>query len=84
PGLYQLALTLKGNNTKVVCKIESDEGHFVQNQQRAVEIPLSRPMGWMRFDRAGRHTISVSLPDKKADVSLCSISIIPVETLTKE
>ena len=82
PGLYHLALTLKGNNVRTVWKIVSDEGHVLQNQQRAVDIPCSRPMGWMRFDRPGRHTLTVSLLDEKTEVSLCSISILPVETLT--
>ena len=77
PGTYQVELKVRGNG-RVVWKVETDEGQMAQNQQSASSIFCKRPIGWIRFDKPGRHTITVNMPEggKQADIS--SISMTPI------
>lgn len=77
PGVYDIKLQVRGNG-RYVWKVETDENNFVQNQQRATSIFTDSPIGWLKFDKAGRHTLSVRLLEGgKAD--LTSVSIVPVD-----
>lgn len=77
PGVYDIKLQVRGNG-RYVWKVETDENNFVQNQQRATSIFTDSPIGWLKFEKAGRHTLSVRLLEGgKAD--LTSVSIVPVD-----
>ena len=60
PGDYMVDLTYAGSG-RLVWAVETDEGEKIQNQQNSSHIFTTYPMGWMRFDKAGKHTVSVSL-----------------------
>ncbi len=60
PGEYLVELSYAGSG-RLVWSVESDEGYKVQNQQNSSHVFNTYPMGWMRFDKAGKHTVSVSL-----------------------
>jgi len=79
PGDYRLELTYKGEG-RLVWKIETDEGVALQNQQNSSPIYHAYPFGLLSFQKPGRHTISVSLVEGKADqASLEAIRLAPAE-----
>lgn len=75
-GIYHIDLKVRGNK-RIIWKIETDEGNMVQNEQSASSIFCERPMGWIRFDKPGKHLITVSMPEG-GQADLASISFIPV------
>lgn len=77
PGTFHVELKVRGNG-RAVWKVETDEGHVVQNQQSASSIFCERSIGWIKFDKAGKHTISASMPEESAQADLASISMTPV------
>jgi alpha-L-fucosidase len=79
-GMYRIELNVRGTG-KCVWKVESDEGRFVQNQQRASDLFADRPIGWLKIDKAGTHTISVSMlsGDEKTDLAAITITPVPFE-----
>jgi alpha-L-fucosidase len=77
PGYYQIALKYKGKD-HVVWKITSDEGHLVQNQQNASTVYTSYPIGWMRFDQPGRHSLQVGLVQGLPETTLIEMTLTPV------
>jgi alpha-L-fucosidase len=78
PGYYQVALKYKGKD-RVVWKLTSDEGHFVQNQQSASEIYTYYPIGWLQFDQAGKHNLQVEMVQGFPKTSLIEMTLIPVQ-----
>lgn len=75
-GIYQLSLEARGEG-RCVWKAMTDEGKMVQNQQGVSSKFSECPMGWIRFDQPGKHTLSLTqLEGKPADLS--SVSLIPV------
>ena len=79
PGYYQVALKYKGKDRKV-WRATTDEGHLVQNQQNASGVYASYPIGWVQFDRPGRHSLQVELLNGfKEKTSLIELEIIPVQ-----
>lgn len=75
-GIYHIDLKVRGNK-RIIWKIETDEGNLVQNQQSASSIFCERPLGWIRFDKPGKHLITVSMPEG-GQADLASISFVPV------
>lgn len=75
-GIYHIDLKVRGNK-RIIWKIETDEGNMVQNEQSASSIFCERPMGWIRFDKPGKHLITVSMPEG-GQADLASISFVPV------
>lgn len=76
PGIYQVSLSVRGNG-RYVWKVESDEGKFVQNQQGASSIFTQSSIGWINFEKSGKHTLTARLLGGGiADLS--SISLVPV------
>lgn len=63
---------------RVVWKVETDEGQMAQNQQSASSIFCKRPIGWIRFDKPGRHTITVSMPEGGEQANMSAISMTPI------
>ncbi|MDR0262127.1 MAG: hypothetical protein LBJ04_02785 [Sphingobacterium sp.] len=79
PGYYQLDLNYAGEG-RVVWKIESSSGELLQNQQVAASIYNWYPWGWMKFNTAGRHKITVSFLEGNGNkASLCALRFKPVE-----
>lgn len=76
PGTYQLEVTARGEGRKV-WRVETDEGKMVQNQQGVASLFCNRPLGWIRFDSPGRHTLTVTQPEGGA-ADLASVSLTPV------
>ncbi|GHU65833.1 hypothetical protein FACS1894123_11840 [Bacteroidia bacterium] len=78
-GYYAIELTYTGGGPRI-WNIKSDEGQVVQNRQNGSTIYHTQPMGWMRFDKPGRHTLTVSIPEgDREKTSLSAIKIIPVK-----
>jgi alpha-L-fucosidase len=79
PGRYLVELTCTGNGPRI-WNVKSDEGKMIQNRQNASAIYHTQPIGWITFDKAGKHTLSVSIPEgERVNTSLASIKITPVE-----
>lgn len=78
-GVYLVELKYAGTN-RLVWSVESDEGRRIQNQQNASHIFTSYPIGWMRFDTPGKHTVSVRLIEgDPASSELASIKFTPID-----
>ena len=78
PGYYQVELKYKGKDRKV-WKISTDEGRFIQNQQNASEVYTTYPIGWIKFDRPGRHSLQVGMVSGFKDTNLIELSVTPVQ-----
>lgn len=65
-GMYQVDLRYSGDS-RMVWKVLSDEGRAIQNQQGASHIYNTKQIGWMQFDRPGRHRLTVSLLEGNKD-----------------
>ena len=75
PGIYQLELTYAGAS-RLVWRIENEDGCGIQNQQGASHIYTTHPIGWMEFKKAGRHRLTVrALEGDTAKASLMSIGL---------
>lgn len=59
-GFYDVHLIYAGKG-KIVWNIKTDEGEVLQNQQGSSEIYGTKPMGWIEFKKAGKHTLTISL-----------------------
>lgn len=80
-GYYQVDLNYSGNG-RLVWSIENEENDLVQNQQNSSSVYNYFEMGLMKFESAGRHTISVSMVDgDREKVSLKEIKFTPLESL---
>jgi alpha-L-fucosidase len=78
-GFYYVDLVYKGEK-KLVWKISTDEGEFIQNQQGTTEKYQSYPMGLIEFKKAGKHTIDVSLVEgNPLTASLESLKLRPID-----
>jgi alpha-L-fucosidase len=76
-GRYFIELTASGSGP-VVWNIKTDEGHEIQNRQNTSTIYHTQPIGWIVFDKAGKHTVTVRIPEgERANVSLAAIKITP-------
>jgi alpha-L-fucosidase len=79
PGLYLIELTYSGNGPKV-WRVETGENNRIQNRQNSCSIRQTQPIGWIRFEKAGRQTLTVSMPEGgEAQTNLSAIKITPVE-----
>jgi alpha-L-fucosidase len=78
-GVYMIELKYAGSG-RLVWSVESDEGRKIQNQQNSSHIFTSYPIGWMRFDTPGKHTVSVRLIEGDPISSeLTSIKFTPID-----
>jgi alpha-L-fucosidase len=79
PGRYFFEITASGSGPRV-WNIKTDEAREVQNRQNTSEIYHTQPIGWLAFDKAGKHTVTVSIPEgERANTSLAAIKITPFE-----
>ena len=81
PGYYQVDLNYAGKG-RMVWRIESDEGAMVQNQQNSSHLYMFHQMGLIKFDKPGKHTISVSFIEGEIETaSLRQIRFTPVASM---
>ena len=79
PGSYFIEITASGDGPRV-WHIKTDEGHEVQNRQNTAAIYHTQPIGQIAFDKAGKHTLTVRIPEGERDnTSLAAIKITPFE-----
>eukprot|EP00591_Stephanopyxis_turris_P010700 CAMPEP_0195529794 /NCGR_PEP_ID=MMETSP0794_2-20130614/32436_1 /TAXON_ID=515487 /ORGANISM="Stephanopyxis turris, Strain CCMP 815" /LENGTH=555 /DNA_ID=CAMNT_0040661153 /DNA_START=241 /DNA_END=1904 /DNA_ORIENTATION=+ len=77
PGDYQIELTYAGDG-RLVWGVELEGGSFIKNEKESSHIYQSFPIGWLKLDRSGFHSITVSLLEGDVSkASLKSISISP-------
>lgn len=77
-GIYHVDLTYAGQG-RLVWEITTDEGNVIRNQQNSSHIYSEYPIGWINFDKPGKHTITARLVEGDFEkASLSSISITPV------
>ncbi|GGZ37557.1 hypothetical protein GCM10007049_33470 [Echinicola pacifica] len=81
PGYYQVDLNYAGTG-RLVWRIENEEGDLVQNQQNSSEVYAYFEMGLLKFDQAGKHTLTVSLIDgDRESASLKEMRLTPFDKL---
>ena len=73
PGYYEVDLNYAGKG-RMVWKIENEEGVFVQNQQNSSAIYDYHEFGLMKFDKPGKHKISISFLE--GDIKTASLKEI--------
>lgn len=79
PGFYQVGLSYRGED-RLVWKIESDEGESIQNQQPATLKYAEYPLGVIKFNSAGKHSLSVMLVEGNRETSsLASVHLHPID-----
>ena len=79
PGFYQLGLGYRGED-RLVWRIETDEGEMIQNQQAATPKYVEYPMGVIKFNNPGKHSLSVTLVEGNPETSsLASVHLRPIE-----
>lgn len=76
PATYQVELEVRGDGRNV-WRVATDENQLVQNQQGASSSFQNKPIGWIRFDKPGRHALTVSMPEG-GHAEVASITLIPV------
>ena len=77
-GDYQVDLTYSGQG-RLVWSITTDEGYTIQNQQNSSHIYTKFPFGWVKFDKPGKHTITVRLVEgDRENASLTALKVTPV------
>ena len=80
-GYYQADLNYAGNG-RMVWRIENDEGTLVQNEQNSSAVYKYYEMGLLKFDKPGRHTITVSFIEGDAEAaSLKQMRLTPLSSL---
>jgi len=81
PGYNQVDLNYSGEG-RMVWRVQSDRNNFVQNEQGSASIYNYFPMGLLKFDRSGKHTIKVSLINGSGEkASLHEIRFTPFESV---
>jgi alpha-L-fucosidase len=77
PGRYYFEITSTGSGPRV-WNVKTDEGRQIQNRQNTSAIYHTQPVGWMIFEKAGKHTVTVSIPEgDRINTSLSAIKITP-------
>ncbi|MDR0385811.1 MAG: alpha-L-fucosidase [Prevotellaceae bacterium] len=77
PGKYFFEVTASGSGPRV-WNIKTDEGREIQNRQNTSEIYHTQSVGWVMFDKAGKHTVTIRIPEgERANTSLAEIKITP-------
>ncbi|MGM9812253.1 MAG: alpha-L-fucosidase [Muribaculaceae bacterium] len=77
PGVYAVSLEARGNG-RAVWRLTTDENHLAQNQQSVASKFTQCALGWLEFDKAGTHTITLTMPEGGITADVASISLTPV------
>jgi len=59
PGYYNVDLTYSGTG-RIVWGVDVEGGQHIQNQQNSSHNYQAFPIGWIKFPKPGRYTVSVS------------------------
>ncbi|WP_417443136.1 alpha-L-fucosidase [Joostella sp.] len=79
PGFYQTELNYKGTG-RVVWNIANSERYIVQNEQSASSVYTTYPFGWLKFDKPGKHTITIKFAEGDSEkISLKKLIITPID-----
>jgi len=79
PGPYYVDIRYRGTG-RIVWKVQTDEGHMVQNQQAATEKYTDYPFGILHFEKPGKRTLTVSLVEgNPGQTSLEMITFTPAK-----
>ena len=78
PKTYMVEVNGRGNDSRIVWKVTTDEGEMVQNQQKVSSIFCNRPLGWIKFHTPGEHTITLTQVEGDAH-EIAGISLTPIE-----
>ena len=73
PGYYQVDLNYAGDS-RLVWRVTNSEGDFVQNEQNASHVYLYYEMGLLKFEKAGKHKVSVEV--KEGNIKTASLKEI--------
>lgn len=77
-GIYHIGLKVKGSGRQV-WEVTTDEGIKMQNQQGSSPAYGFKPIGWIRFNMPGKHTVSVRLLEgNRKEASLSAIRMTQV------
>ncbi|MDR1456396.1 MAG: alpha-L-fucosidase [Tannerella sp.] len=80
PGHYLVELTFSGNGPRI-WSVETGEGRSLRNRQNSAAIYHTQPIGWISFEKAGKQTLTVRMPEgERTDTHLTALRITPVET----
>lgn len=63
PGYYNIGIRIMGNDDQEVFYVTTDEGCSIGNHRFAAKSFEYRPIGWVKFDKPGVHTITVTMPE---------------------
>jgi len=78
-GYYMIDLSYSGIG-RMVWKVRTDEGVEIQNQQNSSQIYSSFPIGWIKINKPGKHSITVTLEEGNREItSLSGLKITPLE-----
>lgn len=81
PGYYQVDLNYAGNG-RMVWRVQTDEGVMLQNEQDASHIYKFFQIGHLKFNKQGKHIISVSFVDGQMETaSLKMIKLTPIASM---
>lgn len=75
-GWYNVSVNLRGSG-RLSMRVTTDEGEFVQNEQSAASLFCDRPLGWVKINKPGKHTFTLTLPFGSTSTEISSISIVP-------
>jgi alpha-L-fucosidase len=76
-GRYFVELTASGAGPRV-WNVKTDEGCEIQNRQNTSAIYHSQPVGWISFEKPGKHTVTVTIPEgDRTTTSLAEIKLTP-------
>lgn len=73
PGYYQVDLNYAGDS-RLVWRVTNSEGDLVQNEQNASHVYHYYEIGLLKFEKAGKHTVSVEV--KEGDIKSASLKEI--------
>ncbi|MGN0228856.1 MAG: alpha-L-fucosidase [Muribaculaceae bacterium] len=78
PGVYAVSVEARGNG-RAVWRLTSDENHIVQNQQGVASKFTSCALGWIEIEKAGKHTLTLNMPEGGEACDIASISLSTVD-----
>ena len=78
-GRYLVELTFSGNGPRV-WSVETGEGNRIQNRQNSSSIYHTQPIGWIKFDKAGKQFVTICIPEgERSNTSLSAMKITKIE-----
>ena len=80
PGYYNVGLRIMGDDVQQVFRVTTDEGESVTNERFAAKSYEYRPIGWVKINTPGVHSLSVTMPEGGLSTTeLAGLSLQPVD-----